>query len=69
MKRVGLVVWFTGAEARAHPLLDDPDDALELEERLSAFCKAIIADPAISSCLAGLHEHLAGTCARRADGQ
>jgi hypothetical protein len=68
VKTCGLLVLFDGAECRAYPLLDDMGAGLDLAERLSAFCKAILTDPDIASCVAGLHEHVAGTCARRADG-
>ena len=65
MSRVGVVIWFDGAQVRAHPLLDDDGGAIELAERLPAFCRLVLADPDLASCLAGLHQHRAGSCARR----
>jgi hypothetical protein len=62
VKVCGVLVLFDGAECSVSPI----GDSVELSERIDQFCKAALADPTISDCLSGLHQHQAGTCALRA---
>jgi hypothetical protein len=61
VKAFGLTIVFEGAACRVVPF----GDPIELDERLAAFCRAILADPNVASCVAGLHGHPAGDCARK----
>lgn len=61
VKAFGLTIVFEGAEVRVVPF----GDPVDLDERLVALCKAILADPNVASCISGLHGHPAGDCARK----
>lgn len=65
MKTVGLLLLFEGPQVRAFPLSDGGLGAVELAEVLPEFCKLVLADPDLVCCLAGLHTHVAGSCAKR----
>ncbi|MEX2222778.1 MAG: hypothetical protein WEG40_13355 [Candidatus Rokuibacteriota bacterium] len=64
MKTIGLTILFDGAEVAVAPV-GAPGSEIDLNERLAQFCAAVAADHNLCACIAGLHEHRAGECARR----
>lgn len=68
VKVFGLAILFQGAECAASPI-GDRGSGVELAERILRFCAEVNKDPDIACCLASLHEHHPGTCARRSDDQ
>jgi hypothetical protein len=70
VKISGVVILFEGAAVVATPILGPAGDAVELAERIGAFCSAVLAKPDVACCIAGLHtDHLPGRCARRSTDQ
>jgi hypothetical protein len=65
VKAYGVIVLFEGAECRVVPIPDHASGGIELGEQLAQFCQAVLANPDLLNCLSGLHEHIAGSCARR----
>jgi hypothetical protein len=66
MRACGFLVLFEGSEVRCIPIPDQATGGVELGESLAQFCRAVLENPdLLNCCLSGLHEHAAGSCARR----
>ncbi len=61
MNAFGIMLLFEGAECSVVPF----GDPIDLDERLTAFCRAVLSDPNVAACVAGLHGHRPGECARK----
>jgi hypothetical protein len=55
-----VLVVFEGAVCIAVPF----GDPVSLTEQLDTFCRLVLSSPDVSACVAGLHEHVPGSCAR-----